>query len=154
MELARRKTRKLTHWPRSGALCTVYTRVCVYSTHKLTYNPSPIILTFALSLSLFLSVSTCLSVCPSVLLFLSVCISLYLSLDLSAFLSRSSLFSLHHQGISDVAWSADSRYLATASDDTTVKIWDVQAVTSNTPLLYIYICIHEKVVASSHAHTH
>ena len=31
----------------------------------------------------------------------------------------------HEQGISDVVWSGDSRYLASASDDKSVKIWDV-----------------------------
>ncbi|GMH10342.1 hypothetical protein Nepgr_012183 [Nepenthes gracilis] len=31
----------------------------------------------------------------------------------------------HEQGISDLAFSSDSRYLSTASDDNTVRIWDV-----------------------------
>lgn len=34
----------------------------------------------------------------------------------------------HTQGVSDVAWSSDSTYVATASDDTTVKIWHVATV--------------------------
>ena len=29
------------------------------------------------------------------------------------------------QGVSDVAWSSDSRYLCSGSDDKTVKLWDV-----------------------------
>ena len=34
----------------------------------------------------------------------------------------------HTEGLSDVAWSSDSQSLATASDDTTVRIWDVESV--------------------------
>jgi COMPASS component SWD3 len=34
----------------------------------------------------------------------------------------------HKLGVSDVCWSADSRYLCTASDDKTLKIWDFQTV--------------------------
>lgn len=34
----------------------------------------------------------------------------------------------HTQGLSDVAWSSDSVYLASASDDTTIRIWDVDSV--------------------------
>ncbi|KAG5178330.1 WD40-repeat-containing domain protein [Tribonema minus] len=32
----------------------------------------------------------------------------------------------HTQGISDVAWTQDSRYVATASDDKLLKVWDVE----------------------------
>jgi len=31
----------------------------------------------------------------------------------------------HTQGISDISWSSDSRYICSASDDKTIKIWDM-----------------------------
>jgi len=34
----------------------------------------------------------------------------------------------HTSGLSDVAWSSDSVYLASASDDTTIRIWEVDSV--------------------------
>jgi hypothetical protein len=34
----------------------------------------------------------------------------------------------HTQGLSDIAWSSDSVYLASASDDTTIRIWEVDSV--------------------------
>ena len=37
-------------------------------------------------------------------------------------------FSGHKQGISDIAWSNDSGYLASASDDKTVMIWSLELV--------------------------
>jgi COMPASS component SWD3 len=36
----------------------------------------------------------------------------------------------HDQGISDVAWTQDSRYVATASDDKLLKVWDVETVSA------------------------
>ena len=34
----------------------------------------------------------------------------------------------HSKGLSDVAWSSDSVFLASASDDTTIRIWTVDTV--------------------------
>ena len=34
----------------------------------------------------------------------------------------------HKQGISDVAWSQDSKYIVSASDDKTLKIWEAATV--------------------------
>jgi COMPASS component SWD3 len=34
----------------------------------------------------------------------------------------------HKLGISDVAWSSDSRLLVSASDDKTLKIWELSSV--------------------------
>ena len=34
----------------------------------------------------------------------------------------------HTKGLSDIAWSPDSVNLATASDDHTIRIWDVDSV--------------------------
>ena len=34
----------------------------------------------------------------------------------------------HTQGISDVAWSSDSLYLCSASDDKTVRVWSITQV--------------------------
>lgn len=36
----------------------------------------------------------------------------------------------HTKGLSDISWSADSVYLASASDDHTVRIWDVESVSA------------------------
>jgi COMPASS component SWD3 len=36
-------------------------------------------------------------------------------------------FSGHKLGISDVAWSSDSRLLVSASDDKTLKIWELSS---------------------------
>jgi hypothetical protein len=36
--------------------------------------------------------------------------------------------SLAFQGINDVAWAATSRFLASASDDTTIRVWDITTV--------------------------
>ena len=34
----------------------------------------------------------------------------------------------HTKGLSDIAWSTDGIYLASASDDTTIRIWNVDTV--------------------------
>ena len=34
----------------------------------------------------------------------------------------------HTEGLSDVAWAFDSARLASASDDTTIRVWNVEAV--------------------------
>jgi WD40 repeat protein len=34
----------------------------------------------------------------------------------------------HEGGISDISWSHDSKYIASASDDKTIKIWDAETV--------------------------
>jgi len=34
----------------------------------------------------------------------------------------------HTKGLSDIAWSPNSVHLATASDDHTIRIWDVDSV--------------------------
>ena len=36
----------------------------------------------------------------------------------------------HTAGLSDIAWSTDNVYLASASDDTTIRIWNVDMVGS------------------------
>ena len=43
----------------------------------------------------------------------------------------------HTQGLSDIAWSSNSVYLASASDDTTIRIWNVQTV-GNLRLSFIF----------------
>ena len=34
----------------------------------------------------------------------------------------------HDQGLSDLSWSMDSKYVCSASDDKTIKIWDIKSV--------------------------
>ena len=34
----------------------------------------------------------------------------------------------HAKGISDISWSSDSKYICSASDDKSIKIWDVATV--------------------------
>jgi WD40 repeat protein len=45
----------------------------------------------------------------------------------------------HTEGLSDIAWSSDSLSLATASDDTTIRIWDVETVGLNTSIHHRYL---------------
>lgn len=49
----------------------------------------------------------------------------------------------HKQGISDVAWSSDSRLLVSASDDKTLKIWELSSVSNKFKtilILKIHFC--------------
>ena len=55
----------------------------------------------------------------------------------------------HSEGVNDIAWSSDPVYLATGSDDYSVKIWNVQRVREShlcpieyflTPLLTGNLC--------------
>lgn len=47
----------------------------------------------------------------------------------------------HTKGCSDITWSADGVYLASASDDTVVRIWDVESVSSGlAPFLFCTHC--------------
>lgn len=44
----------------------------------------------------------------------------------------------HTKGLSDIAWSPDSVYLASASDDHTIRIWDVDSVRMRTMVYTVY----------------
>jgi len=45
----------------------------------------------------------------------------------------------HSGGISDVAWSSEGDFLASASDDKTVRIWDVNLVRFLSSSLSVYL---------------
>lgn len=45
----------------------------------------------------------------------------------------------HKLGISDVAWSSDSRLLVSASDDKTLKIWELSSV-NYTLCCFCFLC--------------
>ena len=50
---------------------------------------------------------------------------------------------LRFQGISDVAWSTDSKLLVSASDDKTLKMWDFATVSNKCILFHTkFIRIH------------
>ncbi len=40
----------------------------------------------------------------------------------------------HSEGISDIAWSQDGEYIASASDDKTIWIWSVETVCAGSSL--------------------
>ena len=45
----------------------------------------------------------------------------------------------HTKGLSDIAWSSDSVNLASASDDHTVRIWEVDTVRPPIHSLFAYV---------------
>jgi WD40 repeat protein len=49
-------------------------------------------------------------------------------LDLDALPAPLATLAGHAQGVSDVAWDPDGAFLASASDDTTIRIWDAATV--------------------------
>lgn len=63
----------------------------------------------------------------------------------------------HTEGISDIAWSNDSENLASASDDKTIRIWNVESVSTivvlaipHTDLLY---CLQRQTSKILRGHT-
>lgn len=64
------------------------------------------------------------------------------------------------QGISDVSWSSDSKLLVSASDDKTLKLWDVFTVSNYVVLLTFASCVihnlslYNLVTASQLVHTY
>lgn len=62
----------------------------------------------------------------------------------------------HTKGLSDIAWSSDGVHLASASDDTTVRIWDVDSVGVATLLSRFGLSIYDttKGLTSKHLKGH
>lgn len=50
----------------------------------------------------------------------------------------------HKQGISDIAWSQESKYIVSASDDKTLKLWEASTVSGK--LLCIYISMYFVII--------
>lgn len=50
----------------------------------------------------------------------------------------------HREGLSDLAWSGDGKYIATASDDSSVGIWIVETV-CNSLLLSMHPPIYDEL---------
>lgn len=48
----------------------------------------------------------------------------------------------HKLGLSDVAWSSDSRLLVSASDDKTLKIWELSSVSKAIKVNKVLICFN------------
>lgn len=42
----------------------------------------------------------------------------------------------HTKGLSDISWSSEGTYLASASDDTSIRIWNIETVRSSLPFVY------------------
>lgn len=40
-------------------------------------------------------------------------------------------FEGHTEGVSDIAWSTNGEFIASASDDKTIRIWSLEAVRSH-----------------------
>ena len=40
------------------------------------------------------------------------------------------VFEGHTQGVSDIAWSPDGQYVASASDDGTIRLWNIETVST------------------------
>lgn len=45
----------------------------------------------------------------------------------------------HKLGISDVSWSSDSRLLVSASDDKTLKVWELSSVRIYCEVFYFFV---------------
>jgi WD40 repeat protein len=52
------------------------------------------------------------------------------------------LLSLSTQGVSDIAWSSDSKYIASASDDATVRLWEVATVSRDPEIRIVVYNLH------------
>ena len=45
----------------------------------------------------------------------------------------------HKQGISDIAWSQESKYIVSASDDKTLKLWEASTVSDELLCIEVFI---------------